>query len=323
MNVRNWLAILTACAGCGAPQSKSAPTEVAAPTVAATPAPATPTAPTPTDDNQPTRPTSKLAPELAALRPNAALQAGPFEWPKGGTSAIVGDDTETALVWKSAAGADALTLPRGAARVIVRDIDGDGAPELVIFAKPPTKQLEWFEDPSQTWIVTVGPKAHKPVRMWLTEYRVLGANDEASLDRELAAAKTFGATKDTPLVKLIVKLPVATTDELKALVGPKGLKLCHRQGAKRTCKPVAQKAIDAKRAAEIAGYGGAFGAFASSDEDDSATLLQQPACNDQDKPAKVMRCGASVGGPLGGEWVFEKTASGWRLSEVGQWAEDS
>jgi len=258
----------------------------------------------------------------APAKPAEAEPTGlTFAWPKGGTSTIVHKDGDTKLAWKTSSATGEINLPREVARGVVKDVTKDGEAELVIFAKPVAQQPEWFQDQTMTWIVGIGPNK-QPARMWLLEGQVLGATDEASLDRELAATGLAQA-KDSSAQKLIARLSLATPAELQALVGAPGLKLCKRQGEKRKCTTVAQKSIDAKRAAEIVKRAGVTAAFDPGDNDESYSSLQAPACNVDDKKPTRLDCSASVGGPAGGEWVFEKTASGLRLAEMWSWAEDS
>jgi hypothetical protein len=260
-----------------------------------------------------------LPAELAEIVPKSTLQLGPFAWPKGGTSAIVttNDSDRSTLVWKIGGASGQINMPRGSARTVLRDLTKDGEPELVVFSKPPATPLEWFDDQTMTWIVGVAPNK-QPARMWRLEAQVLGATDDASLDRELAAT-SLGASTDSSPVKLIARLPLATPAELQALVGTSGLKLCHR-GKKRKCSPLAQKKIDVKAAAKIVALGGEIATYGLDDQE--AESLQVPACEVDEKSPTRLNCIASVGGPAGGEWVFDKTASGLRLAEVGSWAEE-
>ena len=269
---------------------------------------------------------SSLPPELAPHAGPGAVQAGPFPWPKGGTSAIVDDATEglARVIWHSAAGSGEDPLPRSAATVRVMDVTKDGEAELVIFAKPTATKPESFEDPTMTWIVGVDPKSKKPQRMWRLENQVLGATDDASLTRELQTIGRFDLAAGSSPIRIIARLPDATPAELQALVGKAGLKLCHRQAEKKKCKTITQKAIDAKLAKKIVESGGVIGAY---EPDPSATespeVLQPPSCAPDEKNPQWVTCSASIGGPAGGQWVFEKTSGGLRLAEVWSWAEDS
>ena len=160
--------------------------------------------------------------------------------------------------------------------------------------------------------------------MWLLEASVLGATDEASLDKEVATLGTFSAAKGTSPIKMIARLPNATPADLQALVGKPGLKLCKRQGEKKSCKTVAAKAIDAKKAKQIVDTAGVIASFEPDpDSTEPAEALQVPACEPNEKNAKELDCSSSVGGPSGGSWIFEQTDAGVRLSEVWTWAEDS
>jgi hypothetical protein len=50
--------------------------------------------------------------------------------------------------------------------------------------------------------------------------------------------------------------------------------------------------------------------------DDGEMGLQVPMCEADAKDPTHVRCGSSAGGPMGAEWMFEKTATGLRLAEV-------
>jgi hypothetical protein len=269
-----------------------------------------PSKPVPTE-----KPVATLPADLAAFAPKATLQLGPFAWPKGGTSAIALNDVDMPIfVWKLGADGGQLYLPRKSAATAVRDVTGDGEPELVVFSAQPAKPLEWFDDHTMTWIIGVAPNK-QPSRMWQLEGQVLGAKDEASLDRELAVT-TFGASSDSSPVKLIARIPLATPAELQALVGAPGLKLC-TQGKKRKCSTLPQKKIDAKGVSKILKESGVIAKYGL--EDSEAEALQLPAC---ELEGALIRCSASYGGPYGKAWLFEKVPTGLRLVEVGSWAEE-
>jgi hypothetical protein len=290
----------------------------------ATPDPTTTAAQQPDVVAHAAQPPEGVPADLAALEPKAKLQAGPFAWPAGGTSAVVSTDTDQVkLLWKVGAQTGSSYLPREVTRGVLHDVTKDGQPELVLFAKPLPKPPEWFEDQTSAWIVGLGPDK-KPARMWRLELEVLGATDEASLDREGATLVSFGATATTPLVRTIARLPLATPAELQALVGPQGVKLCERQAEKRKCTSATQKSIDAKRAKQIVDRAGLIGEFAPGDDaDPPVEVLQPPACEVDEKNPKRVICTATIGGPAGGSWIFEKTQTGMRLAEVWAWAEDS
>jgi hypothetical protein len=212
---------------------------------------------------------------------------------------------DTVTAWWSHDSNVKLELPSADARAVLHDVTRDGKPELVVFGK------------SETWIVGVSP-TKKPARMWRLEAQTLGATDEASLDAELAIA-TLGTTTTSP-VKLVARLALATPPEMKALVGARGVKLCKRQGTKKSCTTtIAQASIDAALASKIALHGGQIATFEPADGEFG---LQIPSC-DADKDPSRITCIASSGGPDGGQWIFEKTVGGLRLAEVWSWAEDS
>ena len=259
-----------------------------------------------------------LPPELVKLAGKDKLVAGPFAWPPGGTSAVVlGEDAR--LIWHDASGEGDDRLPRHATRAEVKDVDKDGAAELVVVADgAPTSPT----DPYGVWVYGMNPKTKKATRMPVIELRALGATDAASVERELALPGLGPLT--APPARLIARLPLATPDELKALVGPTGVKTCTRLAEKKNCTPVAQKQIDAAKVRVIAKIGGTISPW-EIDGLDPSDALEAPSCSDDEKNPKLVRCGASVGGPAGGEWVFEKTGNGagLRLAEVWSWAETS
>jgi hypothetical protein len=257
----------------------------------------------------------KLSPELAKLAGGAPLVAGPFAWPKGGSSALVGGSPPK-LVWHDANGEGSRELPRRGTKAFEKDVDKDGTTELVVVADGAPSD----SDPSSLFVFGVAPTTKKPTRMPLVELQTLGANDEASLDRELAV-KTLGALTAPPL-RLIARLPLATPDELKALVGAAGVKSCTRMGAKKNCTPVATAKIDAAKVAALVKLGGTLEPFDPEDGDITQNL-QGLSCAADDKNPKLVTCTASIGGPAGGQWTFEKTATGVRLAEVWSWGETS
>lgn len=248
---------------------------------------------------------------------------GPFMWPPKGTSAFVGQ-LSLSLVWKNDRAEDLNALPtdRTPTRAITKDVDGDGIPELVAFIAPITRPLESYEDRSTLWLYTVRPADGRVVRMSVLEYQVIGANDERTLDTELASLGKLGPTANVPAERIITRLPWATADELKALVPAQGVRECHRQAMRRTCNTVARAAIDAKTTKRLVTKPGAFAKY----ETDDMTALQRPSCEEKAKKGTsttTITCGASVGGPEGGAWVFERRGADLELVEIGSWAEDS
>jgi hypothetical protein len=172
------------------------------------------------------------------------------------------------------------------------------------------------------WLVGIEPTSKKPARMWLLEAKLMGAKDEASLDREIATIGTFDKLNDASPIRLIARLSDAKPAELQSLVGSKGLKLCKRQGEKKTCASIAQKSIDAKKAKQIVDRAGVIASYAR-DDSDLDEGLQVPSCSAEEKNPKRIDCVASIRGPAGGAWIFERTDAGLRLVEVWSWAEDS
>jgi hypothetical protein len=242
---------------------------------------------------------------------------GPFVWPPKGTSVFVGQ-LSLSFVWKTdvAEDRDGMPTDRTPTRAITKDVDGDGAPELVVFIAPIARPLDFFEDKSTLWIFGVRPTDGHVARMGALEYQVIGATDERTLDAELAALGKLGPTANVPVERVVTRLPWATPDELRALVPAKGVQLCHRQAMKRSCTTIAKAAIDAKTAKKIVEKPGAFGKYMG----DDLNALQHPACEEK---AKRITCGASVGGPEGGQWIFERRGNDLELVEIGSWAEDT
>ncbi len=263
-------------------------------------------------------PRPSLPPELVKLAGKDALVAGPFSWPTGGTSAVVAGES-VRLIWHGAASEGDDELPRRATRAEVKDVDGDGADELVIV---PEGAPTGATDPYAVWVYGVNPKTKNATRKPVVELRALGATDAASVVRELATPGLGPLA--VPPARLVARLPLATAAELAALVGPAGVKTCTRLAEKKNCTLVAQKQIDAAKVRAIVKLGGTIAAWqidglTPSDE------LEAPHCSDDEKNPKLVRCYASVGGPAGGEWIFEKTGNGGglRLAEVWSWAETS
>jgi hypothetical protein len=240
---------------------------------------------------------------------------GPFAWPPKGTSVFVGQ-LSGAFVWKTdvAENRDGLPTDRTPTRTVMKDVDGDGVPELIAFLAPLGRPLEYFEDHSTVWIFGVRPDG-RVARMSALEYQVIGATDERTLDAELASLGKLGPTTNVPVERIVSRLQWATADELRALVSPKGVQQCQRQATKRSCTTIARVAIDAKATKRIVEKPGAFAKFVN----DDATGLQRPACEE----TKKVLCTASVGGPEGGAWIFERRGAVLELVEIGSWAEDT
>ena len=242
---------------------------------------------------------------------------GPFVWPPKGTSVFVGQ-LSVAFLWKTDVAEDREPLPtdRTPTRAITKDVDGDGVPELVVFLAPLARPSESFEDKSTLWIFGVHSRDGRVARMSALEYQILGATDERTLDAELASLGKLGPTANVPIERVIARLPWATADELRALVPAKGVLSCHRQAMKRSCSTIARAAIDAKTAKRIVDKPGAFAKYLNED----LNGLQRPAC---DEKGKRITCSASVGGPEGGQWIFERAGADLQLVEIGSWAEDT
>jgi hypothetical protein len=146
---------------------------------------------------------ASLPPELARIAPSATLWAGPFDWPAGGASALIGGGS--VLVWKNGAGGGTIALPRAAARAIVRDVTGDGKAELVLFSVPSAEPLDEVDE-TRTWIVGIarrqppdssdaGPMEW-PARMWLLEGQLRHMCHSASTTRtKRGAARRLGAIR--------------------------------------------------------------------------------------------------------------------------------
>jgi hypothetical protein len=201
-----------------------------------------------------------------AMHEGTVVHSGPFAWPKGGASVVVDEHDGwlrrwSFLVWSRGSDSGVIPLPREAGKVVIRDVAGDRDPELVIFAKQPSEPSKpfsafflWQPEEAMAWIVGIG-WPNKPMRKPLREMQLLGATDEASLDRELATT-TLALTPESSPLKLIARLPLATSSEIRALVGPKGLRLCASDpdgdpdGPPRKCRTVARDKLDTKLVAE-------------------------------------------------------------------------
>ncbi|MFO0616977.1 MAG: hypothetical protein U0414_30560 [Polyangiaceae bacterium] len=324
------------CAACGSSGSAPSPsgsTVSGTPSSAARRAPsssaAASTAPrasaAPSASASATAGTGTLPPELAALAPGSKVEAGPFAWPDGGSSAIVAAGDASKLVWKTAAASGEVPLPGRATSGLLKDVVKGDVRELVVFAAPRTTAPGPYEDPVSTWILGVNPKAkpeeQKPARMWRLELKVLGAKDEASLDAELGALGSLGPT--TAPERVIARLEDATPAEFKALVGKGGVKRCDRQGEKRVCKDIQESALDAKQVHELVADAGLIAAYEPDPSGTPVEELQQPGCAPDEKDPKRTICTATVLGPGGGRWVFKRVDGALRLVEIGRWAEDT
>lgn len=148
------------------------------------------------------------------------------------------------------------------------------------------------------------------------EYQLIGVSDERTLDAELASIGKLGPTTNVPVERIVTRLPWATPDELKTLVPAKGVQVCQRQAMRRGCSTIAKAAIDAKTTKKIVDKPGAFAKYVNED----FSGLQRPSCEEKDKRIK---CTASVGGPEGGQWIFERRGNDLELVEIGSWAEDT
>lgn len=223
-----------------------------------------------------------------------------------------------AFVWKNDVAEDRDMMPtdRSPTSAIAKDVDGDGVAELVVFLAPIVRPFEPFEDKSTTWIFGVRPADGHVARMSALEYQTTGATDERTFDAELAALGRLGPTTNVPVERVVTRLAWATPDEIRALVPAKGVQLCHRQAMKRSCSTVARAAIDAATAKKLVEKPGVFSKYVSDDMKD----LQRPACEEK---AKRITCSSSVGGPEGGQWVFERRGADLELVEIGSWAEDT
>ncbi len=252
--------------------------------------------------------------DLAAVMAGGKLAAGPFAFPKGKQTIVVdGGSDRFTVAWQAGATPGTMDLPAPPTKVVLRDVNGDGTPELVVFKKTaPTG------DDTTVWIFGTD-KTGDVNRMWKLELMLTGVTDEASFDAELAKKGTLGAVTGVPLPRVIVRLENATPPELRALVGPGGVKVCNRLAEKKTCKTVATASIDAKKVLEIAHIGGPFAELG----DDTPDGLGAPTCQADEKIKTRWNCFASIGGPKGGQWVFDVTPSGTRLVEVWSWAENS
>jgi len=255
------------------------------------------------------------------VEPDERLLLGPFAWPPKGTSIFVGQ-LSISFVWKTdvAEDHDAMPTDRTPTRALVKDVDGDGEPELVVFLAPLAQALAAYEDRATLWIFAVRPGDRRVARMRTLEYDVMGATDERTLDAELASINGLGPIAGVPIERIVTRLRLATADELRALVPATGLRVCHRQAMRRSCSQVSRGTIDAKTTKKLMEKPGAFAKYAN----DDLQGLQAPGC--EEKPAKngtTITCSASVGGPEGGQWVFERKSTGLELVEIGSWAEDS
>src|SRR5262249_14657143 len=149
-----------------------------------------------------------------ASRREVKTDPSSFTWPQGGSSAIrQGDSISPTLEWRQGTRSGHIVIEDSASKVVawsLRDIDGDGQQELVVFLAQ--RKRESFENQSTAWIF--GTRESAPARMLAWEYALIGVSDEASLDRELRDKKQFALRDDTPTVRLLARLRLAQRNEI-------------------------------------------------------------------------------------------------------------
>lgn len=250
--------------------------------------------------------------------PKDRLLLGPFAWPPKGTSLFAGQ-LSVAFVWKSEAAEQSEMMPTDhtPVRAIIEDVDGDGTTELVTFLAPRRESPADYEDHATVWIFGERANDHRVSRMRALEYQIIGATDEKSLHTELAARNALGPTAGVPIERIIARLELATPDELRALLPAAGVRVCHRQARRRSCTTTSRAAITARKILETTG---GFAQY----EADGFVGLQVPACDTKSSGGTTtITCLASIGGPSGAQWVFERKGTTLELVEIGTWAEDS
>lgn len=253
---------------------------------------------------------------LVATSDTAWLVTAPT--PGGTPAENVGQVTQIALSGEGTARAalGAMTL---------RDLTGDGAPEVVVFVtrEQPVESYVAMQDFTRVFgISSMGPWMARP--MTRIELQLLGVRDEAGLN---AAAPTLGhyeaPTAGMSPGRLLARLPYANAAELRAVIAPAGLRLCNdtpvNGGPRRkrcTMFPRA-RLTDAFLTTRVHQ---ALGSFEDFEGDDAATQLVAPSCQ---RNGDTLRCTASVGGPAGNDWTFTGDGETLRLVELSAWAEDS
>jgi len=240
---------------------------------------------------------------------------GPFAWPPGATSKMVCvSGQECSLVSTTRRGTDEIAISRIGEPLhpeghVVRDLDGDGAPELVIFlssAPEPT-----FSGEKQTLLAFGLDRGGAPRRLPLLEYRLIGVADPNALGRELTRLHQLGPIDGVALERLVVRLPLASPDELRSLIAPAGIDLCEQtEITPRKCIHRRREAVDLALAQSIAGCAGKFDPFFTQDP----KLLELPVCNEAS--GNTIACTANAHSQEGGTWKFHNVHGVWRLEEV-------
>ncbi len=200
--------------------------------------------------------------DLVSAGAGAPPLVGPLAFPPHGTSIVF----PTKLAYEEKAGAPVVVdLPFSAQGAALRDVNGDGSPELVVFKKREASPAP-TDDPTTVWVFGKDPTGNVEIMTRLDSV-LIGVTDEASLDDALAKQKTLGPVDSTVLPRVIVRLENATPAEMRGLIGKAGLRVCDRLAEKKTCKPVAvHDKIDAKMVERIAHAGGKFAEFGGSDD---------------------------------------------------------
>lgn len=249
------------------------------------------------------------------------LLLGPFAWPPGGTSKLVRvASDESQLVYSARGKTDQLSIPRIGSELhvtshVVRDVDGDGTSELVVFLDPATTSapdLSVFR--AKYTLLAFGLDAQgTPRRLPLLEYRLIGVTDERSLETEISRLRRPGPIDGVAQERVLVRLSLATPDEVRRVVGPRGIDLCeHIEGHSKHCIHRAPEAIDAALARSIVGCAGPFDPYFT----DDPALLELPICYEDGEAKGRILCSANAHSQEGGTWTFAKLRDGFRLIEV-------
>lgn len=325
------LTVLAATTACGADPPPAAKSQ---PVASASPAP-----PTAAASDASTPPAPLRADAVAALRSLIAsekLLAGPAAWTFGdvssafavGAAELFWADRDTDGKWALGRSAtipfEKLTGPP-----VLRDITGDGKPELAIFVTGAPADLGRIV--STVRIFGALPSAGArfvPTEMRQAEFALVGVSSESQLDLALPKINAFEPPSDeTPTARLIARLPYATPAELRTVISPRGLRVCtaaRSSAGERKCTRYAQAALSDRVLAEVVrpALGEMIRYEGSADRELAGVgSVVVSGCTDDHGIESCEGCTA-IGlfcAPTGVTWSFEGKGRDRRLVELAAW----
>lgn len=281
------------------------------------PVAAAPIAPVAVTSTSPTTATSAVASASAAVAVPVASADPTAGFPAGARDLhVLGDGTRLALV-KSAQGDDTIfVLPPGASAAKATftsldgkvtqhawlDLDGDGVEEWVLW--------------SGAKLTVLGSRRGQIVELDRLRWMLEGAKDEAAVRARTGRLRGYVAPAEGVTARdVLLSLQLATDDEVRALVDPKGVtvcdvrtgnahphsRVCHTlRGAAWTPTKIFDELLRVRAFADHAGQ-----EFRLRDHDDGSWAPEPPQCTTN---GDVTSCSANMGGP--GEYVWEFRGKG-------------